>query len=151
MLMLADTGILLRLLERTDPQHSIIRQAVRVVRQRGDRCVISAQNAAEFWNVCTRPVAARGGLGLTVAETDRRLRVLERLFPVLPDSAATYTHWRTLVMSHGVIGTQAHDARLVAFMMAHGLTQLLTLNPSDFARYQTVVPITPSAFVASSP
>jgi predicted nucleic acid-binding protein len=151
MLILADTGILLRLLDRTDPQHSIIRQALRVIRQRSDRCVMSAQNAAAFWNLCTRPVAARGGLGLTVSETERRLRVLERLFTVLPDSASTYMHWRTLVMSHGVMGTQAHDARLVAFMMGHGLTQLLTLNPADFARYPTVAPTTPAAFVASSP
>ena len=79
------------------------------------RCaVIGAENAAEFWNVCTRPVAARGGLGLTVAETDRRLRIIERLFPLIPESAAVYHAWRGLLVAHGVQGVQVHDARLVA-------------------------------------
>lgn len=51
MLILADTGILVRLLDRTDPQHLDICNAARIIRQRGDRCVISPQNAAEFWTV----------------------------------------------------------------------------------------------------
>jgi hypothetical protein len=80
MLVLVDSGVLLRLLERTDPQHGVIRGAVRALRGRGDRLVTAPQNAAEFWNVCTRPVTARGGFGLSIADTDRRLRVVERLF-----------------------------------------------------------------------
>src|SRR3954447_1714254 len=87
MLVLLDTGILLRLLDPTDPHYGTVRGAVRVLRARGDTLVISAQNVAEFWNVCTRPAAARGGLGLSVAECDRRLRLLERLFPVVPGCA----------------------------------------------------------------
>src|ERR1700719_1687694 len=132
MTVLADTGILLRLLERTDPLHVPVRQAVRVLRQRGERLVTSPQNAAEFWNVCTRPSSARGGLGLTIAETDRRLRTVERLFPVLPEIPAAYGHWRTLVVVQTVVGLQAHDTRLVAFMLAHGLAEILTLNPGHF-------------------
>lgn len=151
MLILADTGILLRLLERTDPQHAIVRQSLRLIRQRGDRSATSPQNEAEFWNVCTRPVTARGGFGLTTTEADRRLRVLEQVIPVLPDSPAAYAHWRALVVSHGVMGVQAHDARLVALMMAHGLTHLLTLNAADFARYPMIVAITPAAVIAGTP
>ncbi|HEY1861794.1 MAG TPA: hypothetical protein VGG61_15645 [Gemmataceae bacterium] len=60
---LADSGILLRLLEPTDPLYVTIDQAVRVLHARGDRIVIAPQNVAEFWNVCTRPVAARAGTG----------------------------------------------------------------------------------------
>ena len=55
MAVLADTGILVRLLERTDPQHAVVRQAVRTLRARGARLVTAPQNMAEFWNVCTRP------------------------------------------------------------------------------------------------
>jgi hypothetical protein len=29
--------------------------AVKQICQRGDQCVTSPQNAAEFWNVCPRP------------------------------------------------------------------------------------------------
>src|SRR5258708_5844088 len=116
MLILIDTGILLRLLDRNDPQHALIRQALRLLRGRGDTFALSAQNAAEFWNVCSRPATARGGLGLTVQETERRLRVVERLFPVLADTTAAYPLWRQLVVRHGVMGAAVHDARLVAWM-----------------------------------
>jgi predicted nucleic acid-binding protein len=148
---LADTGILLRLLERSDPQHGIVRQAVRSLRNHGERLVTAPQNAAEFWNVCTRPATARGGLGLTLAETDRRLRLIERLFPVLPDAPTTYAIWRKLVVAHGVMGVQAHDVRLVAFLTVHGLTHLLTLNAADFARFPGVTAMTPADVIAAFP
>src|SRR5438309_619784 len=96
-----DTGILLRLLDRGDPQHTLIRQAARRLRQGGDYLVTSWQNAAEFWNVCTRPSTARGGLGLGIADAERRLRILERLFPILPDLPTAYGHWRTLIVNPG--------------------------------------------------
>jgi hypothetical protein len=70
MLFLADTSILLRLLEPSDPQHAVVRTAFRLLRGRGHQGVTSPQNASEFWNVCTRPATARGGFGLSVAEAD---------------------------------------------------------------------------------
>ena len=45
---LADTGILLRLLEPADPLHAAIDEAVRMLHARGDRMVIAPQNVAEF-------------------------------------------------------------------------------------------------------
>lgn len=147
MVVLIDTGILLRLLDRNDPQHATIRQALRLLRGRGDTFVLSPQNAAEFWNVCTRPATARGGFGLTVQQTEHRLRLAERLFPVLPDSPAAYALWKQLVVRHGVMGVQVHDARLVAWMQAHGITQILTLNAADFGRYQGITALTPQDLV----
>ena len=143
MLIATDTNILLRLLDRADPQHAAIRQALRALRVRGDVSVTAPQNIAEFWNVCTRPAAARGGLGHTVQETDRRVRLLERLFRVLPDSPAVYPLWRQLVVQHGVQGVQVHDARLAAWMQAHGISHLLTLNAADFARYPGITAWSP--------
>ena len=133
MRILVNSGILLRLLEPTDPQHGS--SAVRCVPAGPRRYPRhSAQNAAEFWNVCTRPVTARGGLGLSIADVDRRLRVIARLFRVIPDSPAAYPTWRGLLVAHGVSGVQVHDARLVALMQVHGITHILTLNGADFAR-----------------
>lgn len=151
MFILADTGILIRLLDRSDPQHGPIRAALGIIRKRGDRLIASPQNAAEFWNVCTRPASARGGLGLSVAETDWRLRIIERLFSLLPDIPASYSHWRKLVVNNGIQGVQVHDARLVAFMTAHGIREIFTLNPTDFARYSTISVITPSTRIGTSP
>jgi predicted nucleic acid-binding protein len=139
MQVLLDTGVLLRLLDRSDPQHADIRQALRRLQGRRDMPVTSAQNIAEFWNVCTRPASARGGYGLSVAATERRVRVLERLFPLLPETPGAYPLWRNLVVAHAVQGVQVHDARLVALMQAHRVTHLLTLNGADFARYHGIV------------
>src|SRR3954469_22427012 len=122
MRVLIDTGVLLRLVDRAAPQHVPIRQALRDLRARGDLSVTSAQNIAEFWNVCTRPASARGGYGLSVAETDRRVRLIERLLPLLTQTPTAYPMWRNLVVTHAVQGVQVHDARLVALMQAHGLT-----------------------------
>jgi predicted nucleic acid-binding protein len=151
MLVLADTGILLRLADPADPQHATVDHAVRAIRGRGDGLVYAGQNAAEFWNVCTRPATARGGWGLTVAEADRRLRAIEAGFSLLPELSTAYPIWRGLIVAHSVQGKQVHDARLVALMKAHGITHVLTLNAGDFARFPGIVEIAPVSFTVSSP
>jgi len=144
MLVLLDTGILLRLVNRSDPEHATVRAALRLLKQRGDSLITAPQNIAEFWNVCTRPASARGGYGLSVAETAQRLRLLERLFKVLTETPAAYPVWKQLVVTHGVMGVQVHDARLVALMAAQGVTHILTLNTADFSRYPKTVAQTPN-------
>jgi predicted nucleic acid-binding protein len=142
---LADSGVLIRLYERTDPLHPMIRAAVRAIRIRGDRLVSATQNVAEFWNVCTRPKTARGGLGLSVAVTERRLQDLERGFIILTEPGGAYTEWRRLVTSLQVLGKQVHDARLAALMNCHGITHILTLNVADFTRYPGITVLDPAA------
>jgi predicted nucleic acid-binding protein len=141
---LVDTNVLLRFADRAHPLHLTVRAAVRKLRADGHRLRSATQNFVEFWNVATRPVE-KNGLGLTSADTDRLLRLIERLFPVLPDSPAMYSAWRQLVVSFGVSGVQVHDARLVAAMRVHGVTHILTFNVSDFLRY------TPAGIVAVGP
>jgi predicted nucleic acid-binding protein len=140
---LADTNILLRFLLRNDPAYPAIRQAVRTLKTRGEQIITTPQNMAEFWNVCTRPMTLRGGLGLSVEATEMRLRLLERHFPVLPDNPAVYEKWKALVMTHKVVGVNVHDARLVAAMMVHGVTHILTANVRDFARYPAITVLAP--------
>jgi predicted nucleic acid-binding protein len=140
---LADTNILLRFLLRNDPAYPTVRRAVRLLKSRREQLVTTPQNIAEFWNVCTRPATARGGLGLSVEATDMRVRLLERHFRVLPDTPAIYPMWRTLVLAHNVSGVQVHDARIVAAMLVHGVTHLITFNVRDFNRYQTITVVAP--------
>jgi predicted nucleic acid-binding protein len=141
MLVLIDTGILLRVVNRHDPRHAEVRQALRNLRRRGDSAVFSTQGASEFWNVSTRPASARGGYGLSVSAADRRLRVVEQLFPLLPDTPDAYARWRRLIVAYGVQGVQVHDAKLVALMLAHGVSHLLTLNTADFVRYSGLITV----------
>jgi predicted nucleic acid-binding protein len=140
---LVDSNVLLRLLQRNDPHHSTIRQAVRTLLSRGDELCCAPQNIVELWNVSTRPTTARGGFGLTTAETDRRVRLIERVFTVLDETPAVHPEWRRLVVSHSVMGVQVHDARIVAVMNVHGITHLLTLNGADFSRYAGITRVAP--------
>ena len=136
MIYLVDTNVLLRFADRSHPLHPTIRGAVRLLRASGHRLHATPQNFVEFWNVATRPVE-RNGFGLAPARADRRLRLMERLFPLLPDSPAVYSAWRQLVVAFGVSGVQVHDARIVAAMSVHSVTHILTFNTRDFARYST--------------
>jgi len=60
---LVDTNILLRLVQRNDPLNSVIRNAVRKLKNDGNIMLITPQNCAEFWNVATR-LATKNGFGL---------------------------------------------------------------------------------------
>jgi len=140
---LLDTGVLLRLLNREADLHDVIRRAVRTLKQQRHECVSTLQNLCEFWNVCTRPQAARGGLGLTFDETLRRLRTIERVTTVLPELPTVTSRWKELVILHKVQGVQVHDTRLVAAMDVSGVAAIVTLNPSDFQRFAQITTITP--------
>ena len=145
---MADTNILLRFVSPSDPDHALARNAVYALLIRGDQVCYTSQNLAEFWNVCTRPVAARSGFGLSIEETDRRAEVIERYFTFLPDSEVVHTEWRRLVVKYKVSGVKVHDARIVASMYVHGITHILTFNTNDFARYSEIIAVEPTAITS---
>jgi predicted nucleic acid-binding protein len=49
------------------------------------------------------------------------------------------------LISSNVSGKPAHDARLVAAMIKHGIVHLLTFNDGDFKRYTEIVAESPLA------
>lgn len=50
---------------------------------------------------------------------------------------------------HAIIGKSAHDARLAAALLAHGIPAILTFNVRDFARYGVFSVLDPA--VVSTP
>ena len=137
-----DTNILLRLTRRDDPDYDIVRNAIQTLQKSGATLCYTPQNLVEFWNVATRP-KDRNGFGLSVADADREVQLIEGQLTLLPDNEQIHRHWKRLVVAHGVSGVQVHDARLVAAMQAHGVTRLLTLNDRDFVRYPDIVVLHP--------
>ena len=118
---LVDTNILLRVARRSDPQHKLVDTALAKLALAGTGLYYTHQNIAELWNAMTRPVA-RNGFGLTIAEAEREVRVIETGMSLLSDSEAVYQEWRRIIVQYGVSGVQVHDARLVAAMRVHGVT-----------------------------
>jgi predicted nucleic acid-binding protein len=132
---LIDTNILLRLAQRTAPERPVVLQALRELKQRNEDLCYTTQVLVDFWNVCTRPVTARGGLGLTIEATDRKARLIELRFRLLPENLATHQEWKRLVKLHHVKGVEVHDTMLAAVMKVYGIPHLLTFNTPDFKRF----------------
>lgn len=132
---LVDTNLWARRLERGSPLYWVARDAMRRLHRRGDQLVIVPQTLYELWVVMTRPANSRGGLGKTPEEAARLLAACAGMGEFLPDSAAIYPLWLHLVKGYGVAGARAHDARLVAAMLAGNVSHILTFNGSDFAAF----------------
>ena len=109
----------------------------------GARLCFTSQTLGEFWDAGTPP-REQNGFGLSLAETDRIARAMERDFEFLPDSREVHDRWRRLLVAHEVKGVQVHDARLAASMYVHGVTQLLTVNVRDFRRFKGLRVIHPA-------
>ncbi len=104
---------------------------------RDDRVCVVLQNVIEFWSIATRPVEANG-LGHSQSEAEEEPRKIETFFTLLPESPELDVQWRKLVTTHAVSGKKVHDTRLVAAMLVHGVTYLLTFNVQDFTRYTEI-------------
>jgi predicted nucleic acid-binding protein len=137
MIYVPDTNVLLRFSVRTDPQHQVVLSAIRKLKSNGDKIYILPQTCVEFWNVFTRP-SNRNGFGFPVQKANQSLRLVEKIFPLLPDNENVHKEWRKLVVNFGVSGVQVHDARIAVAMSVHKITHILTFNTSDFTRYSSL-------------
>jgi predicted nucleic acid-binding protein len=127
--------------------HGACRDAVTHLAKQGWDTCSCAQVLIEFWVVATRPIEVNG-LGLSIADVAANLADISTAFTCLPEPSDIAVGWQELAVKHKVLGKQAHDARLVALMLSHGISQLLTLNTSDFARYPEITPLTPAEVLA---
>jgi predicted nucleic acid-binding protein len=143
---LVDTNILLRLANPDTEGHYICEAAIRRLQDRGVQLYFTLQNAAEFWNVSTRPIT-RNGQGLTPEAANRGLNLFEQEMSLLPDNLQVFVEWRRLVFQHQVRGIQVHDAKLAASMIVHGVRQILTFNTADFARFTEVEAVHPASLL----
>ena len=143
MRILLDTNIVLRLGDNDHAMHADAMAAIDWLDENGHECVIVPQVLYEYWVVATRP-RDNNGLGMTVAKADAAVSQCMAVFRLLLDERGIFSHWRDLVAGKDVKGKNAHDARLVAAMQRHGLTELLTFNKPDFVRFTAINVFTPA-------
>ena len=144
-LTLIDTNVLLRLLQPRHPQYSIASTVLAKLRDRGADLCIAPQNLVEFWVVATRPVV-NNGLGISPLTIAGEVHALSVLFRLLEGKPGVASAWETLAGKHLVSGKQAHDAHLVAVMLVHAVTDILTFNIADFQRYPGITALDPAQF-----
>ena len=142
MIFLADTNVAARRVLTEDLAHAAIKRAVDALFLQGETVAITAQTLVEFQALATRPTEANG-LGMSPVEANDQARDMEAIFPLLEETPAVYIHWRTLMERYDVRGRQVYDARLVAVMLAHGVTHILTANAGHFRRFAEITVVEP--------
>jgi hypothetical protein len=147
---LLNTNILTRAAQPGHPMYSDAVDAVAELRREGELLCLVPQNLYEFWVAGTR-AASQNGLGLTPSQAQTELTRLKVLFNLFDDTQAILPRWESIVTQYQVVGKNAHDARLVAAMSVHAISQILTFNVSDFRRYQDINALDPHQIVASRP
>ena len=140
---LVDTNVLLRWSDSLAPEYEQCQEAVSIINEQGGETFVCTQTLIEYYVVATRSRSVNG-LGLSAADAYRNVVDILGVLACLSEPPDIAQRWLDLVHTHSVLGKQAHDARLAALMLSHGITQLLTLNPTDFARYSEITSITPA-------
>lgn len=88
-LILADTNLTLRMVERDHVDHQVAMSSVRSLRERGYTLAIVPQVVYEFWMVATRPKDVNG-LGMAASEAIKELDELLPLFRLYRDERSIF-------------------------------------------------------------
>lgn len=141
-MILIDTNVILRSAQPAHAHFTAAKNAVKTARLRGYTPCIVPQVIYEYWVVATRPLVDNG-LGMTTAEAEADVGELIEQFHLFRDERAIFDRWHELVVQHQITGKTAHDARLVAAMDRHRITQLVTFNDQHFHQFPGITVIHP--------
>lgn len=142
---LLDTNILLRLRQPHHEHYQACFKAVSTLKTRNHELCIIPQNLYEYWVVATRPLE-NNGLGFTVSQAQKDLSQLKNLYSLYPDHPDTFEKWENLINNYQIKGKRAHDVRIIAAMLAHKISIILTLNIQDFEKFTEIETISPQSF-----
>lgn len=140
-LVLIDTNILVYESIDNSPFHQRAKDAIQAQEQAGMELWVSRQILREFMATLTRAQIFGGAIAISrvVAE----IQFFESRFGVAEDNANVTQRLLTLSQQVQVGGAQIHDANIVATMLSYNISQLLTHNVSDFARFAHLITIIP--------
>ncbi len=136
-----DTNVLVYANIGSAPLHSVAVQAIEGREQAGIEVWISRQVLREYLAVLTRPQTFTQPIPIPTLTA--QVRLFETRFNIAENGPSVTVHLLSLLESIGAGGKQVHDTHLVATMIARGITELVTNNPSDFARFAHLITVTP--------
>ena len=133
-----DTNVLVQSTTASAPFHAEARAALARLRA-GGPVAISRQILREYLAAVTRPQSwARA---LTLAEATADTDAFSRRFAMLEEGQPVWDELMRLTRGFAFGGKQVHDANIVATMLAHGETHLLTFNAADFRRFEGLIEV----------
>ena len=136
-----DTNVLIYASRPSAPQHGVARAALARLRAAANPLWLSRQVLREYLAAATRPQPSGPALPMAAAIADvQRFRLA---FNLAEDRLDVLDRLLQLLSTHPGAGKQIHDANLVATMLAHGITRLLTFNAADFQRFGPATTLEP--------
>lgn len=133
-----DTNVLVHSSNAASPDHNRARTALARLHAEGE-VAVTRQILWEFLSATTRPQPwARAA---TLAEAIQNTDEFARRFAILDDGPEVWRELMGLTRRFAFGGKQVHDANIVATMLAHGETRLLTFNGADFRRFAPVIEV----------
>ena len=141
---LLDTNIILRSANFQSLEYNLIRNTISEILLRGGQCFTTSQVIIEFWVVATRPINVNG-LGWTVAQTTQAVQMLINQIDLLEETPDVFSIWFNLVTTYNISGKRTHDIHILAVMLAHNISHILTLNPKDFIAVPEITIVHPQS------
>jgi predicted nucleic acid-binding protein len=135
---IVDTNVLVHSAAAGSPEHTRARAALARLGSQGP-VAVTRQVLREYLAATTRPQS--WSRALTLAEATADSDGFTRRFAVLEDGPAVWDALMVLTRRFNFGGKQVHDANIVATMLAHGETRLLTFNVPDFRRFDSVIEV----------
>jgi predicted nucleic acid-binding protein len=136
-----DANILVFAANRLSPWHAAAISRLQEARRDKISLVVNPQVVREFIAAASRPAPGESPPPIDpILENVRRIRAG---FALLDEQAATIDRLAELLRTIPTQGKQVHDANIVATMLTHGVSTLLTHNIVDFARFATLIQIVP--------
>jgi predicted nucleic acid-binding protein len=136
-----DANVLVFAANATSPWHTTALTRLQGARRDQISLVVNPQVVREFVAAASRPA-----LDSTPPPIDPILENVRRIragFVLLDENAATVDRLTELLNSIPTQGKQVHDANIVATMLTHGVSTLLTHNTGDFARFAALIRVLP--------
>ncbi len=136
-----DTNILIYSTNNLSVWHLPAERMLDSARLQGISLIISPQIIREYISVFSRGIRV-----IPKIKTDGLLKNLDLLrtsFILVDENREVIFHLIELLREIPIIGKQIHDANIVATMMAHGVSRLLTHNTKDFERYAGLITVVP--------
>ena len=137
-----DTNVFLSATDEGRAEH---RQAMLIFNEwagGGTTLYASGQIMREYLAVATRPVD-KNGLGLKQADALANVRALRRRTSLLAEDGKVADRLLSLLDDTPCMGKQVHDANVIAAMLVHGISTLVTINVADFTRFERHVTLVP--------
>jgi len=138
-----DTNVLIYASRPTSEFHTLARAGLDQMRLARCPLWISGQILREYLAAVTRPQSTATALPVAAAIAD--VQTFRAAFNVAEDRPEILDRLLILLKTVPTAGRQVHDANIVATMLTHGVTRLLTFNAADFRRFTPAIELVPIA------